>query len=181
MLHSRKRLVGHRNGVANDRRAEEKSPFTISVAKYATVKMPFCLVLGIVVAATAARADDTGLSGVVPYVVLGAAGGIIDIAATVYDIKKLASGEPPPKEYGIAETLVALPQMGIAAYSFIVPGSSADGVRPLSAVWFLWATALTVHGIWTIARPDNSFSSAPPFDEPRTTTVPLLWSVRGRF
>jgi hypothetical protein len=157
---------------------------TISVAKYATVKMPFCLVLGIVVAAAAARADDTGLSGVVPYVVLGAAGGIIDIAATVYDIKHLASGEPPPKDYGIVETVVALPQMGIAAGFFISP-PPADGVRTLSAMWFVWATALAAHGIWTIARPDNSFSqsppAAPPFDEARTTTAPLLWSVRGRF
>ena len=53
------------------------------------------------------------------------------------------------------------------------------------AVWFVWATALAAHGIWTIARPDNSFSQSAigvrPVDEPRTTTVPLLWSVTGRF
>lgn len=146
--------------------------------------MPFWLVLGVMVAAAAARADDTGLGAAAGYVALGAAGGVFDIAATVYDIKHLASGEPPPKDFGIVETLVALPQMGIAAYFFNSP-PPADGVRPLAAVWFVWATALAAHGIWTIARPDNSFSQiaigARAVDEPRTTTEPLLWSVTGRF
>jgi hypothetical protein len=146
--------------------------------------MPFWLVLGIVVAAAAARADEKGVEAAVGYGALGVAGGIFDIVATVYDIKHLVSGEPPPKDFGIVETLVALPQMGIAAYFFNSP-PPADGVRPLAAVWFVWATALAAHGIWTIARPDNSFSQSAigvrPVDEPRTTTVPLLWSVTGRF
>jgi hypothetical protein len=157
------------------------------------MKVPVWPVLLVVVAARAARADETGVTAVVTYIALGAAGAGLDVGATIYDIKTLASGEPPSKSYGVLETALALPQMAIAAYVFTSP-PPADGVRTLSALWFVWATALAAHGIWTCVRPDTTWTSVRPSDpvsriaigvrpleEARTTFAPVLWSVSGRF
>jgi hypothetical protein len=148
------------------------------------LKIPVWLALMLVVAAPAARADETGLDKVALYAGLGVAAGLFDIGATIYDIKTLASGKPAPKLFGVIETLFALPQMGIAAYVFANP-PPADGVRTLSALWFVWATALAAHGIWTSVRPDEPASRIAigfrPLEEARTSGSPLLWSVSGRF
>jgi hypothetical protein len=157
------------------------------------MKIPVWLILLVVIAAPAARADDTGLTAVVTYGAIGVAGGAFDIGATIYDIQTLASGKPPSKSYGVVETALALPQMAIAAYVFTSP-PPADGVRTLSAVWFLWATALAAHGIWTCVRPDTTWTSVRPDDpvsritigvrpveEARKSDAPLVWSVSGRF
>jgi hypothetical protein len=159
----------------------------------ADVKIPVWLLLAVVVSAPAARTDDTGLEAIVPYAVLGVVGGIFDIGATNYDIKTLASGEPPSKSFGVIETALALPQMAIAAYVLSAP-PPADGVRTLSALWLVWATALAAHGVWTCVRPDASWTSVRPddsvsrvaigvrpIDEARKSGAPLLWSVSGRF
>ena len=148
------------------------------------MKMRLWLVLTVVVAASAARADDTGLSGAVPYLVLGVAGGLFDIGATIYDAAHLASGEPAPRDFGIIETILAVPQMAVAAYFFANP-PPADGVRAASAVWFVWATALAAHGIWTTVRPGEPAPSIAigvrPVEQPRFGSAPVLWSVTGRF
>ena len=157
------------------------------------MKIPVWPLLVVVVAAPPARADDTGLSAIVPYVALGVAGGIFDIGATGYDVAHLASGEPPSKSFGVVETALALPQMAIAAYVFTSP-PPADGVRTLSALWFVWATALAAHGIWTIVRPDGTWTSVRsddpvsriaigirPVEETRKSGAPLLWTASGRF
>lgn len=148
------------------------------------MKTPVWLVLVLLVAAPAARADDTGLQAVALYGGLGVAAGLFDIGATVYDIRKLASGEPPSRAFGVVETALALPQMAIAAYVFTNP-PPADGVRTLSALWFVWVTALAAHGIWTCVRPDEPAPriaiGVRPVEEARMRGAPLLWSVSGRF
>ena len=154
-------------------------------AKQTAIRMPLWLVVTVLVAASAARADDTGVEAVVTYGALGVAAGLFDIGATIYDVAHFASGEPVPKVFGVVETAFALPQMAIAAYLFTSP-PPADGARTLSAVWFVWATALAAHGIWTAARPADPVSriaiGVRPIEEARTTTsAPVLWSVTGRF
>jgi hypothetical protein len=157
------------------------------------MKAPVWMIVAVAVVAPAARADDTGLSAVVTYGALGIAGGAFDIGATIYDIKTLASGKPPSKSYGVVETALALPQMAMAAYVFTSP-PPADGVRTLSALWFVWTTALAAHGIWTCVRPDSTWTSVRPVDpvsrvaigvrpveEPRKSGSPLLWNISGRF
>jgi hypothetical protein len=157
------------------------------------MKVRVWLIVLVLVAAPAARADDTGVSAVLTYGALGVAGGLLDIGLTIYDIKTLVTAERPSKQYGLIETVVAVPQMAIAAYLF-ASHADADGARPLSAVWFLWAGALAAHGIWTCVRPDTTWTpvrpvepasritiGARPIEEARKSGSPLLWSVSGRF
>ena len=131
-----------------------------------------------------AHADDTGAETVVTYGALGLAGAIVNVGFTVYDLAHLVSGEPVPKSVALVETLYAIPQMAISAYLFTNP-PPADGVRGLEIAWFVWATALAAHGVWSLARPTPP---PPPVEvgvrlaeEPRIVLAPPLWTAAARF
>jgi len=142
-----------------------------------------------------ARADDTGISNAVPYVIAGAIGAAFDIGFTVYDATHLATGSTVPKSLGWIEMAGALPQVVIAGYILANP-PPADGVRPLALAWGAWASLLAGHGIWTIVRPaatgTDPSSSAIPKEAPHravdpsrasrsTSRLASIWSVTWQF
>ena len=146
------------------------------------MRLAASVLVAALVAAPGARADDTGVTASITYGALGVAGALVNVGLTIYDLTHLASGEPPPKVYGALETAWALPQMAVAAYALTRP-PPADGAQTLEAVWLVWATALTAHGIWTLARPQGAASRVAigilPVEQGRT--LGALCSATGRF
>jgi hypothetical protein len=143
----------------------------------------------------AARADDTGISKVVPYVIAGAIGAAFDVGFTIHDAIEVGSGSRGPTSLGWIETVGALPQVVIAGYVFANP-PPADSVRALALVWAGWASLLAAHGIWTIARPPAADAEPAPsamLHEPLyrdvgsagtgswTPRIGSSWSVAWRF
>jgi hypothetical protein len=108
------------------------------------------LVIAGLLVSSAARADETGTSTGLAYAAAGVAAGIFDIAYTIYDSNRLAHGEPGSGYAGLFEILGAAPQIGVATKLVLDPPPWGPA-RPLAIVWGLWATALTAHGIWSVA------------------------------
>ncbi len=142
-----------------------------------------------------ARADDTGVQTVVAYGLLGLAAGVFDVAFTVHDVSHLVSGERSSRILGVVELVGAVPQVAVATYVYLNP-PPADGVRPLTAIWAVWATALAAHGIWTIVRPWEPQAASPVALSPGIASAQRidaslslagtrldapLWSVSRRF
>lgn len=148
------------------------------------MKPSLLMVLAALATPSAARADDTGATAVFTYGVLGVAAAIFDIGFTAYDVSHFVSGEPASRRAGLFETVGALPQAIIAGYVLANP-PPADGVRALSLAWLVWASALTAHGVWTVARPEEPSNrieiGVRRFQEHPAGGLPVVWTANGRF
>ncbi len=98
-----------------------------------------------------------------------------DVALTVRDLGELSGSGPPSAGYGVAEMLLAGPQvaLGVAAMS----STSSNGAF---AVYTIWMSALTLHGIWTIARAASAASAPalPPAPDPPDDASPSHLQLR---
>jgi hypothetical protein len=128
----------------------------------------------VLLSASASRADDTGTTTVVAIAAASVAGAIFDTAYTIYDARNLSHGQPGTGYAGLFEVLGAAPQVGIAAVLAVRPPPWGPA-RPLLIVWGLWATALTAHGIWSMA------SGHPHRDDMQLVVGPLGCAGTWRF
>jgi hypothetical protein len=114
------------------------------------------LALGLATSAAEARADDweEALAGVA---ILGIVGGT-DIGFVVHDAVLFAEGRRPAQPVAIAETAVGAPQaLVLHIATAVLAHERGDNEVKLGLIGpSMVVTALTTHGSWALARPDES-------------------------
>jgi hypothetical protein len=110
------------------------------------------------------------------FVVGGIVVGAADVGLTGVDLASLASGEHRSVGYGVGETLLAAPQLALAAY-----GLTINGNKSFFAVYTAWMSLLMAHGMWTIATGSDTIPVPPePLDRrPPPEPMPRLQMTLG--
>jgi hypothetical protein len=140
------------------------------------------LVVWLVVGLSNAHADSEGAAAVP--IILGVGG--IDAALVIHDVVVAAEGERSSVTYGVAETLIALPQLALAVsnlatgwntqFDEVIPDGHGSwttisgtepshwGARAGDLMFVAGTAALVAHGVWSITHSSS----------PRTAIAPSL-------
>ena len=104
-----------------------------------------------------ARADEDFEVYVAVFSLIGGLGAT-DLGFTIHDAVLFAEGRRPAEPVAIAETAVAAPQalIGHIALAALAHDRSDDELTLMLTGPAMMVSALTTHGIWSLARPDEA-------------------------